>query len=109
MISFLGERSEDFSHKDTSDLFRFYPVRDIPLHFISLYVVSRIPIGRIYPIFPETLRRVRDLFYSKFRTPRIFFGEFLAIKFSIFTFFTGQMVFFGPAFPVSFEMLIILQ
>ena len=86
-----------------------FRVRDFPLRFISLNVFFSIPIGRIYPIFLETLRRVHHLSYSKFRTPRIFFGEFLAIKFSIFTFFTGQMVFFGPAFPVSFEMLIIVQ
>ena len=50
-ISFLGERSEAFSRMDASKWFRFFPVRDIPLRFISLDVIFSIPIGRIYPFF----------------------------------------------------------
>ena len=50
-MRFLGERSEAYSHKDTSKWFRFFPVRDIPLRFISLNVILSVPIGRIYPSF----------------------------------------------------------
>ena len=49
--AFLGERSEAYLHKDTSKSFCFYPVRDIPLRFISLNLIFSAPIGRIYPIF----------------------------------------------------------
>ena len=48
---FLGERSEAYSHKDTSKWFRFFPVREIPLRFISLNLNFPAPIGRIHPIF----------------------------------------------------------
>ena len=34
LVAFLGERSEAFSHKDTSKWFRFFTIRDIPLRFI---------------------------------------------------------------------------
>ena len=50
MHSFLGERSEAYSQKDTSKWFRFFPVRDIPLRFISLNVIFSAPISRICPI-----------------------------------------------------------
>ena len=48
---FLSEWSEAYSHKDTSKWFRFFPVCDIPLRFISLNVIFSAPIGRIHPIF----------------------------------------------------------
>ena len=93
---FLGKRSETYSHKDTSKLFRFFPVRDIPLRFISSNVSFSAPMGRIYPIFVLTLRRVHDLCYSKFSAAENFsiFGELLAIKIWIFRCFGGQRVYF---------------
>ena len=69
---FLGERSEAYSHKDMLKWFRFFPVRDIHLGFISFNLKFSAPIARIYPIFVWTLRRVHNLSYSKFSA--IFFS-----------------------------------
>ena len=67
VLNCLGERSEAYSHMHTAKWFRFFPFRDIPLRFISLNVIFSVAIGRIYPIFITTLRRVHDLsFNSKF-------------------------------------------
>ena len=65
----------------------FFPVRDIPLRFISLNRIFSAPIGRIYPIFVQTLRRVHDISYSRFAAAENFFGESLAKEKSIFGFF----------------------
>ena len=47
-IFFLGERSETYSHKDTSKWFRFFPVHDIPLRFNSLNLFFSAPVGQIF-------------------------------------------------------------
>ena len=56
-------------------MFSFFPVHDIPLRFISINLIFSAPIGRIYPIFVKTLRRlqIHDPSYSKFPLPRNFF------------------------------------
>ena len=74
--SFLGEGSVAFSHKDTSKWFCFFPVRDIPLRFISLKLIFSAPIGRIHPIFVKTLWWVHDLPSSMFSAADFFIGEF---------------------------------
>ena len=43
----------------------FYPVREIPLRFISLVLKFSAPIDQIGLVFKITLRRVQDLSYSK--------------------------------------------
>ena len=91
---FLDERSEAFSHKDTSKWFHFFLVRDIPLRFISLKLIFSAPNGRIHPIFVKTLRRVHHQSYSEFSAAENFSGELLALKISIFGFFRVQAVYF---------------
>ena len=71
---FLGERSEAFSHKDTSKWCRLFPVRDNHLRFKSLNLTFSAPNGRIYANFVWTLRRVHDLSYSKVLAVDYFFS-----------------------------------
>ena len=79
-IIVLGEWSEASSHKDTSKWFRLFPVRDIPLRFISLNVFFSAPIGRIYPLLYKLYDGFTVYRIPKFQPP-IFFGELLAKKF----------------------------
>ena len=50
-IDFLSERREAISRNDTSEGFRFFPIRDIPLRFIYLNLFFSAPFGLIHPIF----------------------------------------------------------
>ena len=93
---FLSERSGAYSHKDTSKCFRFFPVRDITLRFISLNILFSLPIGQIYPIIVETLLRVHDLSYSNFSAAEDFFSEVLSKKFHFSGFLHSFFLPFGP-------------
>ena len=105
----LDERSEGYSHKDTSKRFRFFPVRDIPLRFNSLNLIFLAPNGRIYPIFVETLQRVHDLSNSKIPAAEISFGELLAKKVQFSDFLEGKGYFLSPVFTVSLKTRIFLH
>ena len=54
----------------------FFPVRDIPLRFISFNLIFSAPIGRIYPIFVQTPRRVHGLAYSKISAAEFFSASY---------------------------------
>ena len=83
-----------FRRAERSNWFRFFPVRDIPLRFISLNLIFSAHIGRSHPIFEWTLRWVHDLSHSKLSAAKNFSGDLLAIKISIFGFFRGQTMYF---------------
>ena len=52
-------------------MFSFFPVRDIPLRFISSTLFLSALIGWIYPVFVWRLRRFYDLWYSKISAAEI--------------------------------------
>ena len=62
----LSERSEAHRHKDTSKWLRFFPVRDIPLHFVTLNrnLSAPIDLNRLNPGW--ALRWFNDLSYPIF-------------------------------------------
>ena len=52
MFLFISRRAErSLFAQGHVKMVSFFPVRDIPLHFISLNVFFSAPVGRIYPIF----------------------------------------------------------
>ena len=105
--SFLGERSEACSHKDTSKMISFFPVRDIPMRFTSLKLIGSAPIGRIYPIFVWTLQRVFDLSFSQLWASANFLNELLAKTISnLRIFYSTKAIFFSPVSTIILEMLI---
>ena len=108
-MSFLGERSEAYSHKDTSKWFRFFPVRDIPLRFNTFNLIFPAPIGRIHPVLASTLRRVHDLSYSKFSVAETFFGELLMINSIFGLILKAKSIFLSSVFAGSFEVSIFLH
>ena len=83
---FLSQRSEVFSRKDTPSRFRFFPVRDIPLRFISAFKIE------ISQRLLVELVCFLDKHYDRFMIhqipiyrPPIFFGLLLAKKMSDFS------------------------
>ena len=50
-IEFLREQREAISRNDTSEGFRFFPIRDIPLRFIYKNIIFSAPLVLIHPIF----------------------------------------------------------
>ena len=78
---FSGERSEAYSHRDTSKWCSFFPVREIPLHLICLNLIFSAVNGQLHPIFVQILRRVHDQ-NPKFRPLKNFCGELVAKNFN---------------------------
>ena len=89
MAQFLSERSEAYSHKDMSEWFRFVPVRDNHLRFISYFLGSYW--SDLSDFFINTTTGSRSIIF-RISSRRIFiFDELLAMKSSIFlTFLEGK-------------------
>ena len=89
---FSGERSEAYSHKDTSTFFRFFPVCDIPLSsiFCSFLGTYWSDLSN-FCMNTATVSRSNILQISG---RQVFFGELIAKKLSIFGFFGKQRLCF---------------
>ena len=73
LSAFLGERSEAYLHKNTSERFRFLPVRDIPLRFISFNLFFWALIGGFIRFLYKQYDGFTIYHIANFRRPEKFF------------------------------------